>query len=86
MANLFAYGSLMFKEVIYQLTTQQDYESRKAVLKGYARRTVKEAVYPGIYKAEGDQVDGVVYIGVTAADLEHLLLLGSPRRCTLRRG
>lgn len=56
MANLFTYGSLMFKEVIYQLTSKKDYESRKAVLKGYARRTVKDAVYPGIYKAEGENV------------------------------
>lgn len=72
MANLFTYGSLMFKEVIYQLTTKQDYESKKAVLKGYARRTVKENVYPGIYKAEGEQVQGVVYLAVTPVDLEHL--------------
>lgn len=41
-------------------------------MKGYARRTVKGAVYPGIYKTEGEQVEGVVYIGVTLADLEHL--------------
>lgn len=59
----------MFKEVIYQLTSKQDYESKKAVLKGFARRTVKDAVYPGIYKAEGESVEGVVYIAVTPADL-----------------
>ncbi len=69
MSNLFTYGSLMFKEVIYALTSKKDYESSKGTLIGYARRHVKNKVYPGIFKQEGSQVEGVIYYGVTNSDM-----------------
>lgn len=48
MTNIFTYGSLMFKEVIYALTAVKDYRNSKAVLPGFSRYHVKGKVYPGI--------------------------------------
>jgi gamma-glutamylcyclotransferase (GGCT)/AIG2-like uncharacterized protein YtfP len=72
MTNLFAYGSLMFKEVINPLTTTKDYESCKGTLVGYTRKYVKNNVYPGIYQSQGERVEGVVYYSVTNTDMELL--------------
>ena len=46
--NAFTYGTLMFPEVIGSLTSGKIYETKAAVLKGYARKHVKDRVYPGI--------------------------------------
>lgn len=72
MTNLFTYGSLMFKEVIYALTTVKDYRSSDAVLRGYKRNHVKNKVYPGITPSEDSEVRGVVYFDVIERDMEIL--------------
>ena len=72
MTNVFTYGSLMFKEVIYALTAVKDYKNSHAVLRGYSRFHVKGKVYPGIAPDAQGEVKGVVYFGVTKQDLETL--------------
>ena len=64
MTNLFTYGSLMFPEVIYKLTTRQEYPNAKATLLHFTRRRVKARVYPGITALQGSAVSGVVYFGL----------------------
>ena len=49
--NIFAYGSLMFPEVMFRLVSGRDYKHCPGVLKGYARKSVKDAVYPGIVQS-----------------------------------
>lgn len=49
MQNVFAYGSLMFPEVMFKVTKGQ-YQSAKAVLRNYTRKQVKNQVYPGLTK------------------------------------
>lgn len=46
--NAFTYGTLMFPEVIGNLTHGKIYEKKNATLKAYGRRHVKDKVYPGI--------------------------------------
>lgn len=72
MTNLFTYGSLMFKEVIYALTSVKDYQNSSATLQGFKRNHVKGKVYPGITPAVNSQVEGVVYFNVTKEDIETL--------------
>jgi gamma-glutamylcyclotransferase (GGCT)/AIG2-like uncharacterized protein YtfP len=64
MTNLFTYGSLMFKEVIYELTKVKDYKSSNATLSGFKRNHVKGKVYPGVTPAIDSEVQGVVYFNV----------------------
>ncbi len=45
--HVFTYGTLMYPDVMYNLV-QHKYDENKALLKGYARKHVKKAVYPGI--------------------------------------
>lgn len=72
MTNLFTYGSLMFKEVIYALTSVKDYRSSKAVLPGFSRYHVKGKVYPGITAEAEGEIQGVVYYDVNQQDMEVL--------------
>ena len=48
MTNVFAYGSLMYKEVMFKLIKRKDYKSEPGVLFDYSRRSVKSKPYPGI--------------------------------------
>lgn len=72
MTNLFTYGSLMFPEVIYKLTTRQDYPQAKATLPNFTRRRVNARVYPGITPLQGSAVNGVVYFGLVREDMSIL--------------
>ena len=72
MTNHFTYGSLMFPEVIYKLTTRQDYSKAKGTLQNFARRRVKARVYPGITPLQGSAVSGVVYFDLTEEDMKIL--------------
>ena len=67
MIHLFTYGSLMFEPVWHRLV-KGNYLSQKAILKGYARRCVKEDEYPVIFQGE-EQVEGVVYYDINEEDL-----------------
>ncbi len=46
--NVFTYGSLMYPEVIYKLMKKHDYAHEPVLLRGYARRHVKNRAYPGL--------------------------------------
>lgn len=72
MTNVFTYGSLMFREVIYALTSTKDYKNSRAILRGYSRYQVKGKVYPGITADAQGEIQGVVYFDVTKQDLEIL--------------
>lgn len=52
LTNVFTYGSLMYPEVICKLV-KNTYPSEKALLRGFERRHVKNAVYPGVTPCEG---------------------------------
>lgn len=59
--RLFTYGTLMFPEV-WQRISIGIYPAEPAVLRGYAMYRVKDAVYPGITRAEPtSEVPGLVY-------------------------
>ena len=67
MTHLFTYGSLMFENVWNRLV-KGNYLSQKATLQGYARRSVKEEVYPVIFPAD-ELVEGVVYYDINEEDM-----------------
>jgi gamma-glutamylcyclotransferase (GGCT)/AIG2-like uncharacterized protein YtfP len=59
--RLFTYGTLMFPEV-WQRISIGVVPAEPAVLRGYAMYRVKDAVYPGIIRAESaSEVRGQVY-------------------------
>ncbi|TWU22837.1 gamma-glutamylcyclotransferase family protein [Bythopirellula polymerisocia] len=59
--RLFTYGTLMFPEV-WQRISIGEFPARPATLRGYAIFRVKNAVYPGIIRAEEDLVvNGLLY-------------------------
>lgn len=59
--NLFTYGTLMFPEV-WQRIDVGEFPSKPATLPGFAIYRVRDAVFPGIVRAEpGDKVTGLVY-------------------------
>lgn len=67
MIHLFTYGSLMFEDV-WNTLVKGKYLSQKAVLKGYARRCVKNEEYPVIFQAD-EHVEGVVYYDISDEDM-----------------
>jgi gamma-glutamylcyclotransferase (GGCT)/AIG2-like uncharacterized protein YtfP len=59
--HLFTYGTLMFPEVWRRIAIREA-DSERATLKGFAIYRVKDAIIPGIVRAqEGDRVEGVLY-------------------------
>lgn len=67
MKHLFTYGSLMFEDVWHRLV-RGHYLSQKATLQGYARRAIKNDVYPLIFEAN-EWVEGRVYYEISDEDL-----------------
>jgi len=67
MTHLFTYGSLMFEDVWNRLV-KGNYLSQKAILHGYARRSVKGDEYPVIFQAN-ELVEGVVYYDISEEDM-----------------
>ena len=60
--NLFTYGTLMFPEVWRRIGIGE-YSSHPATLPGFAIYRVKDAVFPGIVRADPHhQVSGVLYL------------------------
>jgi gamma-glutamylcyclotransferase (GGCT)/AIG2-like uncharacterized protein YtfP len=68
---LFAYGTLMFREVMAAVTGR-DGSPVEAVLEGFERRRVRGASYPGIVPRAGGQVHGRLWRGITPEDLARL--------------
>jgi len=72
MPNIFTYGSLMFDQVWCRVV-KGDYERCEAVLQGYDRKCVRGEVYPALFpSAPQSQVQGIVYLDISAADLGSL--------------
>jgi len=69
--NIFTYGTLMIPEVMVAVTTHK-FRSVNAILKGYARFTVKGESYPGITPEPGAITEGIIYFDVDEWSLERL--------------
>ena len=71
--NLFAYGSLILPEV-WESVAGRMHPSETGSIRGFVRRTVRDATYPGILETGngGDTVSGVIYRDVDAASVEAL--------------
>ena len=63
-ADFFAYGSLIFPEIMYEVTGCQ-LKIKDAVLKNYARYLVEDTCYPGITKNKGGSISGKLYSEVS---------------------
>lgn len=71
MTHLFAYGSLMCNDIM-QGVCCQTLEHEAALLHDYSRRTVRARPFPALIEARGDQVEGVLYRGVSQEALLRL--------------
>ncbi|MFO7554877.1 MAG: gamma-glutamylcyclotransferase family protein [Desulfobacterales bacterium] len=69
--NIFAYGTLMIPGVMYAVTARK-FRFEKAILRGYARFTVKGESYPGIIPATDAVTKGIIYFYVDEGSLERL--------------
>jgi len=69
--NIFTYGTLMIPDVMYAVTTRK-FRFKNAILRGYARFTVKGESYPGIIPVTGAVTEGIVYFDVDALSLDRL--------------
>ena len=69
--KIFAYGTLMIPEVMYAVTTRE-FRFKNAILRGYARFTVKGESYPGIIPVTDAVTEGIIYFDVDKLSLEWL--------------
>ena len=58
--NVFAYGTLIFPEVIKAVSGKR-LVGEPAKLNSYKRRVLKDKIYPGVLKDEVSSVEGVLY-------------------------
>jgi len=70
--SLFAYGTLMFAEVWRRIGIGE-FETQPATLSGHAVYRIRDAVIPGMVKANAeDQVTGLIYHGLDEETLFEL--------------
>lgn len=69
--HLYAYGTLQVGAIFAQIVGRA-IEGQPATLTGYACYRISDCVYPAIVEAPGSEVRGVVYLGLTAEELERL--------------
>jgi len=69
--KIFAYGTLLIPDVMYAVTTRV-FRFKNAILRGYARFTVKGESYPGIIPVTDAATEGIIYIDVDESSLERL--------------
>jgi gamma-glutamylcyclotransferase (GGCT)/AIG2-like uncharacterized protein YtfP len=69
--KIFVYGTLLIPSVMYAVTARE-FRSKKAILRGYVRFTVKGESYPGIIPATDAVTEGIIYIDVDESSLERL--------------
>ena len=70
--DVFTYGSLMYRPV-WERVVSGDYPAEAAAIRGFERRRVAGEVYPALVRAgEGSVVNGVLYRGVSLADVRAL--------------
>lgn len=81
MASLFVYGTLCFTEITEKLTGKS-FHSKKAILKDYQRKQVKNTDYPAIMKSSYSEVKGLLLHGVDRYSLKIISFYeGSDYRC-----
>jgi gamma-glutamylcyclotransferase (GGCT)/AIG2-like uncharacterized protein YtfP len=71
MPHLFAYGTLMCKDIM-QAAAGCRPAAVRGVLRGWSRRRVRGEDYPGLLPEEGACVEGVVYRDVPDSAWRHL--------------
>lgn len=69
--NLFAYGTLMWPEV-FEAVVGRRLPSVPVVLRGFKRLRVKNACYPAIVRSPDDEVEGVIYRGLSGEEMRRL--------------
>ena len=69
--NIFAYGTLLFPEVIEQLTARR-FPFEDVSVQGFERRTLAGKIYPGIFDCPGKQLNGRIYFNLDADSLRIL--------------
>ena len=69
--NLFAYGTLIFDDVMMRVTGRT-FQGRAAVLQGYARYGMMSGPYPGIVQKKGSAVEGKLYFHIDDDSLKRL--------------
>jgi gamma-glutamylcyclotransferase (GGCT)/AIG2-like uncharacterized protein YtfP len=69
--KIFTYGTLMIPEVMYAVTTRE-FRFKTAILRGYARFTVKGESYPGIIPVTDASTEGIIYFDVDKLSLARL--------------
>ena len=69
--KIFTYGTLMIPEVMYAVITRE-FRFKNAILRGYARFTVKGESYPGIIPATDSFTQGIIYFDVDELSLDRL--------------
>jgi gamma-glutamylcyclotransferase (GGCT)/AIG2-like uncharacterized protein YtfP len=71
MENLFAYGTLLFPEIVLKITGKS-FKGNPALLKDYERRQVKGCDYPAIINMHGSIVNGVLLENVDEKSIQLL--------------
>ncbi len=69
--NLFVYGTLRIPSVMYTVTDRR-FRFVDAVIRGYARYSIKGESYPGIIPTTNAATDGIVYLDVDELSLKRL--------------
>jgi len=69
--KIFAYGTLLIPDVMYAVTARK-FRFKNAILRGYARFTVKGEAFPGIIPVTNAVTEGIIYIDVDKWSLERL--------------
>jgi gamma-glutamylcyclotransferase (GGCT)/AIG2-like uncharacterized protein YtfP len=69
--KIFVYGTLLIPSVMYAVTARE-FPFKNAILRGYARFTVKGESYPGIIPATDAVTEGIIYFDVDESSLERL--------------
>jgi len=69
--KIFVYGTLLIPSVMYAVTARE-FRFKNAILRGYARFTVKGESYPGIIPATDAVTEGIIYFDVDESSLERL--------------
>jgi gamma-glutamylcyclotransferase (GGCT)/AIG2-like uncharacterized protein YtfP len=69
--NLFVYGTLMIPTVMYAVTGRK-FHFVNAILRGYARYTVKGESYPGIVPVINAVTKGIIYLDVDELSFKRL--------------
>jgi gamma-glutamylcyclotransferase (GGCT)/AIG2-like uncharacterized protein YtfP len=69
--SLFTYGTLMLPEII-QLITGRQCSGEKATLADFRRGKIRDESYPGIVRAPGHRVEGILYVALHTEEINRL--------------